>query len=221
MDTTNAIRVMLMDDHALMRAGVRELLESRPRLTVVGEAKNNQEGLATVVQHQPDVILLDGADANGINLVPELLMGAELARLIVLCEADQHQLHVSSMQQGAHGVFLKNDQPLLLVKAIRSVYEGESWYSRAMLSRMLMEARRPPVSPTQDETKIASLTEREREVIMLLGQGLKNRDIGERLYISESTVRHHFTSIYSKLEVSDRLELLIYAYKWGILKQPE
>ncbi|MDQ4075284.1 MAG: response regulator transcription factor [Chloroflexota bacterium] len=220
MDLTNAIRVVLMDDHVLMRAGVRELLESRPQLKVVGEAENNADALRTVAQHQPDIILLDGADANGIDLVPDLLTTTELVRLIVLSESDQHELHVAAMQQGVHGVFLKNQRPLLLIKAIESVYEGESWYSRAMLSRMLMEARQPSPQPTREEMNIATLTEREREVITLLGQGLKNREIGEQLHISESTVRHHFTSIYSKLAVSDRLELLIYAYKHDLLNQP-
>ncbi|MDQ4074943.1 MAG: response regulator transcription factor [Chloroflexota bacterium] len=216
MSTVNPVRVMLVDDHALMRAGIRTVLESR-HVEVIGEADNDERLIRTAAIQQPDVILFD-ADDKGLGIVPELLAATGPARLIVLSDTERDEIGFMVMQSGAHGVIWKSDSPQLLVKAIHMVHEGELWFSRSMMARMLTDMQRPNES-SPDETRIAMLTSREREVIQLLGEGLKNQEIGERLHISESTVRHHFTSVYSKLHVSDRLELLIYAYRYRLVGQ--
>ena len=118
------------------------------------------------------------------------------------------------------GIVLKEHAAEQLLKAIKKVHEGEVWIERSMVGSMIQELSRPAmVDP--EVVKIESLTEREREVIALVGEGLKNKQVGERLFISETTVTHHLSSVFSKLEVSDRLELIIYAFRHGLAKMPK
>jgi DNA-binding NarL/FixJ family response regulator len=118
------------------------------------------------------------------------------------------------------GIVLKEHAADQLLKAIMKVYEGEVWIERSMMGSMIQEINKPTqVNP--EVTKIESLTDREREVIALIGEGLKNKQVGERLFISETTVTHHLSSVFSKLEVSDRLELIIYAFRHGLAKMPK
>ncbi len=212
-----SICLMLVDDHALMRAGVRTMLESHD-LEVISEAENDGRLIGMAATQQPDIILFD-ADDKGLGAVSELLAATDPARLIVLSGTEQYKLCLDATRAGVHGVVWKDEAPMLLIKAIHAVHEGELWFSRSMMARMLIDMQRPeePISP--EEADIATLTKRELDVIELLGEGLKNQEIGDRLHISESTVRHHFTSIYSKLGVSDRLELLIYAYRHRLVER--
>jgi DNA-binding NarL/FixJ family response regulator len=118
------------------------------------------------------------------------------------------------------GIVLKEHAADQLLKAIEKVNKGEVWIERSMMGSMIQELSRPPlVDP--ELVKIESLTEREREVIALVGEGLKNKQVGERLFISETTVTHHLSSVFSKLDVSDRLELIIYAFRHGLAKMPK
>lgn len=210
------IRVALIDDHHLLRAGMRGLIESRPKLKVVTEVENEEVALPVVEREKPDVIVLDGDDGAALTLVPPLIDLKSKPRLIVLSAGTRSALHREAIRIGAHGIFLKEQSPMLLVKAIRTVHRGETWFSRSLLTRLLTELREP-VNPSPEEIAIASLTSRELEVIKLLAQGMKNREIGQSLHISESTVRHHFTSIFNKVGVADRLELLIYANRYQIV----
>jgi DNA-binding NarL/FixJ family response regulator len=118
------------------------------------------------------------------------------------------------------GIVLKEHAANQLLKAIMKVYEGEAWIERTMMASMIREFNKPElVDP--EVIKIESLTDREREVIALIGEGLKNKQVGERMFISETTVTHHLSSVFSKLDVSDRLELIIYAFRHGLAKMPE
>jgi DNA-binding NarL/FixJ family response regulator len=118
------------------------------------------------------------------------------------------------------GIVLKEHAPYQLLKAIMKVHDGEVWIERSMMGSMIHELNKPnTVDP--EITKIESLTDREREVIALVGEGLKNKQVGERLFISETTVTHHLSSVFSKLDVSDRLELIIYAFRHGLAKMPK
>jgi two-component system, NarL family, nitrate/nitrite response regulator NarL len=219
-----SVRVLIVDDHGIMRAGLRMLLESQPGITVVGEAATCAEALALATCAQPDVIVLDldlGGE-NAIESIPMLLHTAPETRVLVLTGVRDPEVHRQAIRQGAVGLVLKEKAVETLLEAIARVRAGEVWLEPTMIARVLGDLTRPqPSSQTSPEVaKIARLTEREREVITLVGEGLRNKHIAERLYISEATVRHHLTAIFAKLGVSDRFELAIYAYQHGLAKPP-
>lgn len=217
MDAANVIKVMLVDNHRLMRAGIRALIEKRPPLMVVGESAIDGNVIELVTREKPDIILVDVDGQEPPTIIAELLGAARSAQIIALMSDHNDSLCQEAVQLGAQGVVLKNQEPETLVSAIEKVHSGEVWLNRAMVANVLSALRQPTPPPTMEEIKIQSLTERELDVIGMIGKGLKNQEISERLHISESTVRHHLTSIYSKLEVSDRLELLIFAYRESLL----
>jgi len=208
------IRILLIDDHVSMRAGLRILLESQNHLTVVGEAGNLEEALAAIKREPPDIILLD-LDLNGVSgiaLLPELLGAADKARVIILTGVRDAEQHRQAIHRGAMGLVLKDNSPDKIYKAILKVHEGEVWLDRSTIGKVLSERSGARNKGADLEAqKIAALTKQERAVIVLLSEGLKNRQIANRLFISEKTVIHHLSHIYHKLEVTDRLELYIYA----------
>jgi DNA-binding NarL/FixJ family response regulator len=222
---TKPIRVLLVDDHAVVRTGLRVLIDSRPMLEVAGEAADPAEALSITTREQPDVILLDldmGGD-SGLDLLPKLLSAAEGARVIILTGVRDPGEHYRAMRLGASGLVLKEKAAEVVIKAIEKVHAGELWFDRSMMGSVIAEIARDngPKKKSDPETaKIATLTEREREVVALIGEGLKNKQIASRLFISETTVRHHLTSIFDKLGTSDRLELVIYAYRHGLATPP-
>jgi DNA-binding NarL/FixJ family response regulator len=219
-----SIRVLIVDDHGIVRAGLHMLLESQPGITVVGEAATCAEALALATREQPDVIVLD-LDLGGVNAIesiPALLSAAPEARILVLTGVRDLEAHREAVRLGAMGLVLKEKAVETLLQAITKVGAGEVWLEPTMVARVLGELTRPQTAqPTSPEAaKIATLTAREREVIALIGEGLKNRDIAARLHISETTVRHYLTGIFAKLEVTDRLELVVYAYRHGLIRLP-
>lgn len=221
---SKTVRIMLVDDHTVVRAGLRMLIESRPGLQVVGEAATTDEALTVAAQSQPDIILLDldlGGD-SGLDILPELFTTAKQARVLMLTGVRDPEEHHRAVRLGAMGVVVKEKAADDLLKAIEKVHAGEVWLDGALMARVLGRSRPVgEVMPVNPETaRITSLTEREREVIALICEGLQNKLIGERLFISETTVRHHLTSIFDKLGVSNRLELVIYAYRHGLAKLP-
>jgi DNA-binding NarL/FixJ family response regulator len=215
------IRVMLVEDHAVVRAGLRLLIESGQGLVVVGEAATHAEALALAAREQPDIILLDlslGAE-NGLDLLPKLLAATSKSRVLILTGLSEVEEYREAIRQGAMGLVLKDEVPAVLLKAIEKVYAGEVWLDRAMLASVLGELVSGRAKPANTKaTRVATLTEREREVIALIGKGLKNKQIGERMAITETTVRHHLTSIFDKLGVNSRLELVIFAQRHGLDK---
>ena len=218
------IRVFIVDDHAVMRVGLRLLLESHVGLTVVGEAATCTEILDAVVCTQPDIVLLD-LDLGGecaVDSIPALLAATPEVRVLILTGIRDPSLHRQAVRLGARGLVLKEKAPEVLFQAIAKVHSGEVWIERTMMARVLDEMTRAPVVPQPDpETAmIASLTARERCIITLIGEGLRNRQIADRLCISETTVRHHLTATFAKLEVADRLELVVYAYRHGLVELP-
>jgi len=219
------IRILLIDDHALLRAGLRMIIESRMGMVVVGEAENRRESLAAIAQEPPDIILLDLdlGDENGLDLLPELLTAVRDARIILLTGIRDAEVQRRAILLGAMGLVSKQKAADTVIRAIEKVYAGEVWLDRAMIASILNDRVNPSVVPDQNtETlRIAKLTEREREVIRLIGEGIKNRQIAERMYISEATVRHHLTSVFAKLGVEDRFELVIYAFQHGLAKLPQ
>jgi two-component system, NarL family, nitrate/nitrite response regulator NarL len=219
-----SVRVLIVDDHGIMRAGLRMLLESQPGIMVVGEASTSADALALATGTQPDVIVLDldlGGE-NAVESIPTLLCNAPETRILVLTGVRDPEVHRQAIRHGALGLVFKEKAVETLLQAITKVRAGEVWLEPAMIARVLGDLTRPqsPPQTSAEATKIAKLTEREREVITLIGEGLRNKHIAERLYISEATVRHHLTAIFAKLGISDRFELAIYAYQHGLAKPP-
>jgi two-component system nitrate/nitrite response regulator NarL len=216
------IGILIVDDHAVVRASLRLMLEKQACIKVVGEAGNKAEALDIASREQPEIILLDLClrEESGMDLIPELLRVAEESRIVVLTGVRDEIEHRRAIHLGAMGVVSKEAPPNLLIKAIERVNAGELWLNRHMTAVLVSELRRPiePPKPPGEADMIARLTPRELEVISLVGDGKKNKQIAESLCISNATVRHHLTSILSKLEVSDRLELLIFAYKNSLVK---
>ena len=220
--TQRPITIMIVDDHVVIRSGLRMLIEHDQRMQVVAQAGNRVEALEHADSSRPDVIILDLVlgDEDGLSFLPELCQASPSSRVLVLTGVQNPDAHRSAIRRGAMGIVLKEHAADQLLKAIMKVHDGEVWIERSMMGSMIQEINKPnTVDP--EITKIESLTHREREVIALVGEGLKNKQVGERLFISETTVTHHLSSVFSKLDVSDRLELIIYAFRHGLAKMPK
>jgi DNA-binding NarL/FixJ family response regulator len=220
--TERPITIMIVDDHVVIRSGLRMLIEQNEQMRVIAMAGNQAEALERAASNTPDVIILDLllGDEDALNFLPELCHTSPKSRVLVLTGVQNPDAHRRAIRRGAMGIVLKEHAADQLLKAIKKVNDGEVWIERSMMGSMIQELNKPAmVDP--EVAKIESLTEREREVIALVGEGLKNKQVGERLFISETTVTHHLSSVFSKLEVSDRLELIIYAFRHGLAKMPK
>jgi DNA-binding NarL/FixJ family response regulator len=215
---------MIVDDHAVIRTGLRMLIEQDQTMTVVAMAGTPSEALLLAEREKPDIIVLDLmlGDEDGLTFLPQLCKTSPNSRILILTGVQAPESHRLAIRRGAMGIVLKQQAADLLLKAIKKVHAGEVWIDRSMMSSVLSDVRSERHEEADPEAaKIASLTPREREVIALVSEGLKNKLIGERLFISETTVTHHLSSIFSKLDVSDRLELIIYAFRHGLAKIPK
>ena len=214
------IHILLVDDHAVLRAGLRLLLESRPGLRVVGEAGNRSDALAAAARERPDIIVLDldlGGE-SGLEFLPDLLATATGAQVLVLTGVRDPVLHRRAVHLGARGVVPKEKAAAVLLQAIEKIHRGEIWLEPAMVAEVLGEiaSRGPSTHQDAETAKIARLTARERELIALVCEGLTNRQIARRLFRSEGTVRNSLSVIFEKLEVTDRLGLVLYASRYGL-----
>lgn len=223
MRTDAAIRIVIVDDHAIVREGLRLLLSGHSGFAVVGEALGRVDALAVVARERPDVVLLDlmlGED-RGEEIIPEIRRLAPRCAVLVLTALSQPENQRSVVLRGARGVVAKEAAGEVLIKAIQKVHAGEIWLERVQLEKLLTDVVDGATGADEDGQRIATLTIREREVIRLVGRGLKNEEIGKRLGLSEKTVRNHLTSVYDKLGVHDRLELAIYAHRRGLASLDE
>jgi len=221
-ENNNAIRILIVDDHSIFRAGLRMLLETDSAIVIIGEAGDRESAFESVRATRPDVMLLDLdlGNSSGLDIVTDVLKQSNPPRIIILTGVKDCDVHKQAIQLGAMGLVLKNDVTGDLIAAIKAVHAGEVWFNPSLLWQMVPKTRSERISqrPDPEDVKIASLTKRELEVIALVTKGLKNLQIAESLYISEATVRHHLTSIFSKLGKSDRFELVVYAYQQGLAK---
>ena len=218
------IRVVIVDDQLIVREGLRMLLDHHPGIKVVAMAGTRSEALEIVARELSDLIILDLelGGYSALAFIPQLREAAKNARILVLTGLRDSETHQKAAELGAMGVVLKEDAADRLLKAIEKVYKGEAWLDRLTLGTLLWQMcshEKESVDP--QKKKISSLTERELQVITLIAEGLKNRQIAARLFISPTTVTHHLSSIYSKLGVSDRLELVVYAFANKLAKMPE
>lgn len=222
--TQARIRVLLVDDHAVIRTGLKMLLESQPGLEVVGEVGDQESALRVAAREQPDIVLLD-LDLNGqdsLQFMPALMASAAQARVMILTASNDLDLQRRAVLLGALGVVQKREAGEVLIKAIENVYAGQVWLDKSIMMGVLADLSRSDSDRKHgaESGRIGTLTKREREVITLVGEGLRNKQIAEKLFISETTVRHHITSIFNKLGVSNRLNLVMYAYQHGLAKPP-
>ena len=242
-------RILIIDDQEIVSEGLRMLLDHQAGLSVVATASNCKDAVAAAKQLQPDVTLLDInlGDDYGLDCLDDLLAVSPMTKVLVLTGERDFDTHYTAVVKGAVGLVKKIESHETLVQAVRKVRAGEVWFDGKLMARIVDEFRRalngqavapadaptsaasphpqPAVSNTvarnaEEQTKIERLTNREQEVIKLIGLGLRNQQIADRLFISVITVRHHLSSVFSKLEVGDRFELAIYAYRNGLAQPP-
>jgi DNA-binding NarL/FixJ family response regulator len=221
---------MLVDDHKLIREGLREFIQTRQDMLVVGDVGTRVEAIEMASREQPDVVVLDldlGAE-SGLDVLPELLKVARSASVIILTGMRDPEKRDRAMELGAKGMVLKENGVMELLNAIEKVYRtGEYWFEPGAMKRLL-DRRRGQQEEAGDAAssdvnpegfKIRSLTPTERELITYIGEGFDNRQIADRMHIAESTVRNNLTRIYDKLDIKGgRLGLLVYAYRHSLVK---
>lgn len=215
------IRIVLVDDHRIIREGLREFIETRPGMRVVGDAGDRRSALEVVGRERPDVVVLDLdlGGVSGLDLLPEILSAAPAASVIILTGLRDAEKRDRAMELGAKGVVLKENGVAELLNAIEKVHRTGDYWLEAGAARRLMERKRGASETDPESAKIATLTQTERLLIEHLGKGLDNRQIAERLHMAESTVRNSLTRIYDKLDIKGgRLALLVYAYRHGLVK---
>ncbi len=215
------IRIILLDAQTLFRTGLRYIIDAHTGMEVVGEADSVSTGLELIENQKPDIILfeLNLFCLPDFEIVSSLVKASAGGRLILVTGTSDQKTQQKAVEDGVVGVISKTQSSETLLKAIEKVHAGEVWLERSLIATVLSRLSRNQTAPkSETETdNLNHLSEREREVVRLIGQGLKNKKISQELCISETTVRHHLTSIYSKLGVSDRLELLVYAHRNGLV----
>jgi DNA-binding NarL/FixJ family response regulator len=205
------IRVVIADDHVIFREGLRKLLESSGDISVVGEAGTGDDTIRMLAKLKPDVLLLDlrmpGKD--GLGVLEEMNGDSDETRVILVTEGENEHDVVRAMRLGARGVVWKQSASALLLKSIRKVHSGEIWLDNRMTAEVIDAFKKSSDSGGRREKTL--LSPREREIVQLVASGYRNREIAEKLFISEQTVKNHLHNIFDKLGVSDRLELALYA----------
>ena len=215
-----AIRVVVADDQALVRAGFRLILESEPGIAVVGEAEDGNEAVSTCLDTDPDVVLMDirmpGLD--GIEATRRLRDAAARARVLVLTTFDAEEYVYGALQAGASGFLLKTAPPDRLLDAIRQVHVGDSLLAPSITRRLIEDFVRRPPPGALTRSMLATLTEREIDVLRRIAGGMANQEIAADLFLSEATVKTHVNRILSKLRVRDRAQAVIAAYESGLVR---
>lgn len=219
---TSPIRILIADDHAVVRAGMRFLIGTEPGLEIVGEAADGEEAVAQTSVLRPDILLLDlqMPRQDGVAVIDALRAGGLDTRIIVLTSFSDDDHVFAAIKAGALGYLLKDSSPQELIGAIRAVHDGDSFLHPKIARKLIRELNRPPAElpPTEEP-----LTGRELEVLKGVAQGLSNQEIADRLVISERTARAHISSILAKLHLANRTQAALYALRTGLadLKRDE
>ena len=215
--TVAAVRLLVVDDHPVVRQGLRTFLETRADFVVVGEAGDGDAAVAEAARLQPDVILMDlvmpGVD--GLEAINRIRAADPGARILVLTSFASAEQVLPALRAGAAGYLLKDAAPAEVEAAIRAVHRGEGLLDPAITATVLAEVSRPAAEADTD-AGFASLTRREREVLALLGRGMTNATIARELFVAEKTVKTHVSSILAKLRLSDRTQAALYAARLGL-----
>ncbi len=225
------IRIVLADDHPIVRDGLKKMLSLESDLEVVGEASDGREALEQIQMHEPDILLLDLRMPNldGLSALQTLQHINRKTRVIILTASEDKNEFVQAMKLGCSGIVLKQTAPELIVKSIRKVNAGEIWLdshtTAAVMRQFATAGPDGSISSGSSSSSHSShgkvrerspLSAREREIVGLVAQGYKNKEMAEKMFISEQTVKNHLHNIFDKLGVSDRLELALYAIHKGL-----
>jgi DNA-binding NarL/FixJ family response regulator len=216
------VRVLLCDDQALVRSGFRMVLEAREDMEVVGEAEDGARVLELAARCLPDVILMDVRMPvmDGVEATRRLVRTGTRARIVILTTFDSDEYVYEALRAGASGFLLKDVQPAQLVDAIRVVARGEALLAPTVTRRLLDRFAHALPGTRGVPAALAELTERELEVLTLLASGLSNAELAERLFVSETTVKTHVSSILRKLDLRDRVQAVVLAYQAGLVRPP-
>jgi DNA-binding NarL/FixJ family response regulator len=218
-----SIRVLIADDQSMVRAGFRMLISGEEDVEVVAEATTGGEAVSKAARFHPTVVLMDirMPELDGLEATRRILATDPTARILILTTFDLDEYIYEALSAGASGFVLKDDPPEQLIAAIRTVAAGDALLSPTVTTRVIKQfARIPHPEPPKE---LEDLTAREREILLLIANGLSNAEIGKKLYISETTVKTHVTHILQKLNLRDRVQAVVLAYQSGLLEtdQPE
>ncbi|MBE8475420.1 response regulator, partial [Streptomyces justiciae] len=215
-------RVLLADDEELMRAGLRMMLHTQPDLTVLGEASDGQEAVLAAAATAPDVVLMDVRMPvlDGVAATRKLCTGPAAPKVLILTTFELDEYVFAAVRAGASGFLLKRSPPEVLIDGIRTLAAGEALLGPSVTRRLLAEfARATPGDPAPETARrLARLTGREREVLLLLGRGLANAEIAERLQVGEATVKTHVGRVLDKLGLRDRVHAVVFAFDHGLVR---
>lgn len=213
----NKISILIADDHSLIRQGLKQILELEKDITVVAQASNGSEAVQLARTYRPDVILMDinMPGTNGLQAIKEIKQEKLESRVIVLTIHEDREYLFKTLQMGAEGYVLKDAETSVLIEAIRNVYSGQSYIQPNMTMELVKEFNRVTLHEKEKHDE-NNLTTREIEVLELIAEGMINKEIAKKLYISEKTVKNHVSNIFRKLNVSDRTQAAIYAFKHNI-----
>ncbi|WP_150953179.1 response regulator [Microbacterium testaceum] len=215
---TAPVRIVLVDDQALFRAGIRMVIDSQSDLEVVGEASDGREGVEVVRATRPDLVLMDVRMPvmDGLAATAEILREPDAPRVVVLTTFDLDEAAARAIQGGASGFLLKDSEPEFLLSAVRTVHAGSAVIAaeatRELFAHIADGGAGEPVPAAY-----GSLTDREREIFALAAAGLSNAEIAEREFLSEATVKTHISRILTKLALRDRVQLVVFAYRHGLV----
>lgn len=211
------IRVLIADDHSMFRQGLKQILELEEDIVVVGQASNGDEAVRLSREYKPDVILMDinMPVTNGLQAIQQLRQDSHPFKIIVLTIHQDREYLFKTLQMGSEGYVLKDAEPSVLIEAIRNVSRGQTYIQPNMTKELVKEFNRVTLHE-RDRSDDSSLTAREIEVLELIAEGMINKEIARKLYISEKTVKNHVSNIFKKLNVSDRTQAAIYAFKHNI-----
>jgi two-component system, NarL family, nitrate/nitrite response regulator NarL len=217
------VRILVVDDHALLRQGIVKVLAEERDLQVVGEAVNGQEAIAKAAELMPDVILMDISmpEMGGLEATRRIKHEMPYVRIVILTIADDDQSLFEAVKSGAQGYLLKNVDPSVLVTTVRGVAAGETAISRTMASKLIGEFSTQPERPVAASPTGVALTPREKGVLELVAEGKSNRDIASALGIAENTVKNHLKNILEKLHLENRVQAAAFALRQGFFDKPD
>lgn len=210
------IRILIADDHSMVREGLKQLVELEEDIIVVAQAGNGSETIEKIIEYKPDVVLLDinMPEMNGLEVLAYLKANDISANVLILTIHNEVEYLYKAVEIGVKGYVLKDSESDVLIRAIRSVYEGDSYIQPNMASLLFKKMNNEESSSVQN----SKLTKREVEVLKLITEGMLNKEIAHRLCISEKTVKNHVSNIFKKIEVSDRTQAAVFAIKNQIVE---
>ncbi|MBV9302286.1 MAG: response regulator transcription factor [Acidobacteriaceae bacterium] len=218
MDVTGPIRLLIADGHPIVLEGLRSVLSRNEGIQIIGEAVDGIEAIEKVAELQPDVLLMDAKlpRVDGMVVLRNLQTRAPECKVLLFASSAEKEEFVEAMKLGCRGILLKEASPSLIEKSIMRVHSGEIWLDSNTTAAVIRQFSAPGDFPSSHANgkatrERAQLSQREREIIVLIAQGYKNKEIAEKMFITEQTVKNHLHNVFDKLGVSDRLELALYA----------